>query len=99
MEKEFKNLRGHRVYLEMPQPEKESKLIVDDNTKESLQKEMLQKMNKLVVYGVGELITDLKEGDIVLVEPTALSKALMIPLSDSKTVLLVSTFDIIHTWN
>jgi len=88
---------GNRIYLEMPKKE-ESKLIVDDNTKESLEKEMLKKMNKLKVHSVGTANMDIKVGDIVLVDPAALSKASLIPLSDSETVLLVSPFDVIMIW-
>jgi hypothetical protein len=94
---EFKKLRGNRVYLELPKKE-ESKLVVDENTKEALQKEMLKKMSKLNVYAVGDLVTDIIPGDDVLVDPSALSKSLIIPLSDEKDVLLVSPFDIIHVW-
>jgi hypothetical protein len=88
---------GNRIYLEMPKKE-ESKLIVDDNTKESLEKEMLKKMNKLKVHSVGTANMDIKVGDVVLVDPAALSKASLIPLSDSETVLLVSPFDVIMIW-
>jgi hypothetical protein len=94
---EFKKLRGNRVYLELPKKE-ESKLVVDENTKEALQKEMLKKMSKLNVYAVGDLVTDIVPGDDVLVDPSALSKSLIIPLSDEKDVLLVSPFDIVHVW-
>ena len=31
-------LLGNRIYIEMPKQEEESKLIVDENTKEALQK-------------------------------------------------------------
>ena len=97
MAKEFKKLRGNRVYVEIPKKE-ESKLIVDENTKEALQKEMLKKMSKLIVYAVGELVTDIKEKDVVLVDPGKLKDALLIPLSDEKDVLLISPFDIVHIW-
>jgi len=97
MAKEFKKLRGNRVYVEIPKKE-ESKLIVDENTKEALQKEMLKKMSKLTVYAVGELVTDIKEKDVVLVDPGKLKDALLIPLSDEKDVLLISPFDIVHIW-
>jgi len=90
-------LLGNRIYLEMPKKE-ESKLIVDDNTKESLEKEMLKKMNKLKVHSVGTANMDVKVGDVVLVDPAALSKAPIIPLSDDEQVLLVSPFDIIMIW-
>jgi hypothetical protein len=90
-------LLGNRIYLEIPKKE-ESKLIVDENTKESLEKEMLKKMNKLKVHSVGTANMDVKVGDFVLVDPAALSKAPLIPLSDDETVLLVSPFDVIQIW-
>jgi hypothetical protein len=93
-------LLGNRIYLEMPKKE-ESKLIVDENTKEALQKELLKKMSRLKVHSVGTAITDpdLKVGVEVLVDPTALrDKTLVIPLSETEDVLLVSIFDIIHIW-
>ena len=96
---EFKKLLGNRVYLEMPKKEEESKLIVDENTKESLKKELLSKMSRLKVYAVGDLVTSISVGDEVLVDPEALSrKAVIIPLSQEKEVLLVSPFDIVHVW-
>lgn len=97
MAKEFKKLIGNRIYVEMPKKE-ESKLIVDENTKEALQKEMLKKMSKLKVYAVGDLVTNVAEGDTILIDPSALSKAPLIPLSEDKDVLLISPFDVIHVW-
>ena len=93
-------LLGNRIYLEMPKKE-ESKLIVDENTKEALQKELLKKMSRLKVHSVGTAITDpdLKIGVEVLVDPTALrDKTLIIPLSENEDVMLVSIFDIVHIW-
>jgi hypothetical protein len=79
----------------------ESKLIVDENTKEALQKELLKKMSRLKVHSVGTAITDpdLVIGCEVMVDPSALrDKTLVIPLSDKEDVLLVSIFDIIYIW-
>jgi len=93
-------LLGNRIYLEMPKKD-ESKLIVDENTKEALQKELLKKMSILKVHSVGTAITDpdLVVGCEVMVDPTALrDKTLVIPLSDEEDVLLVSIFDIIYIW-
>ena len=90
-------LLGNRIFLEMPKKE-ESKLIVDDNTKEALNKEMLNKMNKLVIHSVGDTIQNLKKGDVILVDPTALQKAPLIPLTEEETVMLVSPFDVILKW-
>jgi hypothetical protein len=90
-------LLGNRIFLEMPKKD-ESKLIVDENTKEALNKEMLKKMSKLTVHSVGDLVTTIKKGDVVLVDPQALQKAPLIPLSDEEQVMLVSPFDIIMLW-
>jgi hypothetical protein len=90
-------LLGNRIFLEMPKKD-ESKLIVDENTKEALQKEMLKKMSKLTVHSVGDLVTSIKKGDVVLVDPQALQKAPLIPLSDEEQVMLVSPFDVIMLW-
>jgi hypothetical protein len=93
-------LLGNRIYLEMPKKE-DSKLIVDENTKEALQKELLKKMSRLKVHSIGTAITDpdLVVGCEVMVDPSALrDKTLVIPLSDEEDVLLVSIFDIIYIW-
>ena len=90
-------LLGNRIYLEIPKKE-ESKLIVDENTKEALEKEMYKKMAKLKVHSVGTANMDVIVGDIVLVDPAALQKAPLIPLSEDEQVLLVSPFDVIMIW-
>jgi hypothetical protein len=90
-------LLGNRIYLEIPQKE-ESKLIVDENTKEALEKEMIKKMSRLKGHSVGTANMDVKEGDVVLIDPAALQKAPLIPLSDDEHVLLVSPFDVIMIW-
>jgi hypothetical protein len=90
-------LLGNRIYLEIPKKE-ESKLIVDENTKEALEKEMYKKMSRLTVHSVGTANMDVKAGDVVLVDPQALQKAPLIPLSDDENVLLVSPFDVIMVW-
>lgn len=97
MGKLYKALLGNRIYVEIPKKE-ESKLIVDENTKEALQREMLKKMSKLTVYDVGDLVTTVKPGDVILVDPGKLKDAMVIPLSDDKDVLLVSPFDVMHIW-
>lgn len=91
-------LLGNRIYLETPPKGEESKLVVDENTKEALQKEMIQKMSKLKVHSVGTAIMDIKVGDVVMVDPSALAKASLIPLSDTEEVILISPFDVIMIW-
>lgn len=93
---DFKQLRGNRLLLDLPKKE-EGKLIVDENTKEALEKEMMQKLNKLTVYAVGDLVTDIKAGDEILVDPASLQKSPVIPIGEENK-LLVSPFDVILVW-
>lgn len=89
-------LLGNRILLELP-PKEESKLIVDENTKEALQKELMKKMSKLKVHSVGDTVQNILPGQVVLVDPEALQKAKIIPLED-REVMLVSYFDIVMIW-
>ena len=91
-------LLGNRIYLEMPIQDEDSKLIVDENTKEALQREMLKKFSKLTVHTVGDIVTTIKAGDVVLVDPGTLTKAPLVNLSEDEQVLLVSPFDVIMIW-
>ncbi len=92
-------LLGNRIYLEMPPQDEESKIVVDENTKEALQRELLNKMSKLKVLQVGTLITEIKVGDWVLVDPAALNKATLVPINDNDDrAILVSPFDVIMVW-
>ena len=91
-------LLGNRIYLEMPIQEEENKIVVDENTKEALQREMLKKFSKLIVHTVGDTISNIKVGDVVLVDPGTLTKAPLVNLSEDEQVLLVSPFDVIMIW-
>ena len=95
--KEFKKLRGNRVYLEIPEF-KESPIHLTEELKEALIEEEKRKYTRLTVYAVGDLVTNISVGDVILVDPGSLSKAHVIPLSDELDVLLVSPFDVIHVW-
>lgn len=92
-------LLGNRVLLELPPQDEESKIVVDENTKEALQRELLNKMSKLKVLQVGTIVTEIKVGDWVLVDPAALNKATLVPINDNDDrAILVSPFDIIQVW-
>jgi hypothetical protein len=94
---EFKKLRGNRVYLELPTI-KESPIHLTPELEAALIEEERYKYQRLKVYAVGELVNDIKEGDEVLTDPSALQKASIITLSEKKKVLLISPFDIVHIW-
>jgi hypothetical protein len=91
-------LLGNRVLLELPPQDEESKIVVDENTKEALQRELLNKMSKLKVLQVGTIVTEIKEGDWVLADPAALNKATLVPITNEENVILVSPFDVIMIW-
>jgi hypothetical protein len=93
---DFKKLLGNRILLDLPKKD-EGKLIVDENTKEALEREMMQKLNKLTVYAVGDLVTSINIGDKILVDPGALGKAPVIPIGEENK-LLVTPFDVILVW-
>jgi threonine dehydrogenase-like Zn-dependent dehydrogenase len=89
-------LLGNRIFLEMPKKE-DSKLIVDENTKEALTKEMLKKLSKLKVHSVGDTVTTVKVGDMVLVDPNHLQKCPIIEVEKDQ-LILISPFDVILKW-
>jgi hypothetical protein len=93
---DFNKVLGNRILLDLPKKE-EGKLIVDENTKEALEKEMMQKLNKLTVHAVGDVVTNINVGDEILVDPAALQKAPVIPIN-GENKLLVSPFDVILVW-
>ena len=97
MSKEFKLLRGNRLYLEIPE-EPKSSLHLDEESKLAIEAEKMKKWGRLKVYAVGNLIEDIKEGDEIMIDPSAASKILRIPLSADKEVLMISTFDVAHIW-
>lgn len=92
-------LLGNRILLQMPPQDEDNKIVVDENTKEALQRELLNKMSKLKVLQVGTIVTEIKEGDWVLVDPAALNKSTLVPINDQDDrAILVSPFDVIQIW-
>lgn len=92
-------LLGNRILLQMPPQDEDNKIVVDENTKEALQRELLNKMSKLKVLQVGTIVTEIKEGDWVLVDPAALNKSILVPINDQDDrAILVSPFDVIQIW-
>ena len=66
---------------------------------EALQKELMKKMSKLKVYDVGNTVDLVKAGDIVLVDPSKITSAVVIPNLDLDVdIILISPFDVIHVW-
>jgi len=56
-------------------------------------------MSKLKVYDVGNTVDLVKAGDIVLVDPSKITNAVVIPnLGLDVDIILISPFDVIHVW-
>jgi len=90
-------LLGNRVYLEIPEEIKTS-IHLDKATKAALEEERMRTWGRLKVFAVGSAIEGLKEGDEVMIDPTAVEKVRQIPISPTHYVLLVSYHDISHIW-
>lgn len=95
-EKGFKKLWGNRILLDVPQVE-DTKVIISEELRVSLTKESMPKYFKLKVFAVGDSITDIKEGDELLVDPSRLSQCPILNIL-GKDRVLVSVFDVILTW-
>jgi hypothetical protein len=95
---EFRKLLGRRIYLELPVEKVSSLAYIDEETKAMLDAERMKNYGRLKVYAVGSDITDISEGDEVMIDPTSAAKVAKIFLSDEKEVIMVSIFDIAHIW-
>jgi hypothetical protein len=94
---EFRKLLGRRMYLELP-VEPKSSLHLDEESKAALEAEKMKSYGRLRVYAVGSDITDISEGDEVMIDPTSAAKAAKIILSEDREVIMISYFDIAHIW-
>lgn len=90
-------LFGNRIFLEIP-PKQENKIVIPEEAKEEYAQELLKKYSKLKVHSVGTTVSHVNVGDLVLIDPSVLSKSLKIDLSDEVEVLLISSFDVIMKW-
>jgi hypothetical protein len=101
----IKFVMGRFIYIEMP-PKPETKVIVDENTKEALQKAMLENLRVTTVFAKGDAVSDkINVGDKVLVNPASLANpsTSIITLKNSEdedvVVALIQDYDIIHVWD
>lgn len=99
MEKPFKELRGMRVYLIAPKVVSEL-IHLTQEARKSLAKSKMGELTRLKVYAVGNAVTDIHEGDEVLVGDVALMNAPIIDLDPEigLSVILINSLDIIMVW-
>jgi hypothetical protein len=89
---------GKFVYIDIPEKQ-ETKIQVDENTKEALQKEWISKLSRLKVWAVGESANpSIKEGDMVLIDPNSINSIKMVPMDDGSVKGLILDYHIVHIW-
>ena len=71
----FKQLRGKRVMIQKPEPEKKSIIELTPEVEAQLEKEAIAKWTRLKVYAVGTDVTDIVAGDEVYITPGILAGA------------------------
>ena len=97
MSKPFKRLLGNRVLLKTPALP-ETKLQLSKEAQEQLKSSYLEKLDKLEVYAVGDLVFNIKEGDIVTIPIPNILNSQKIKLSDDLEVCVVNVLDISIVW-
>jgi hypothetical protein len=97
--KPYKKLLGNRVYVELPTVPK-TNVMIDEATRQALEEENMKKMDKLTVYDVGDSVSIVKPGDVVLIDATKMKAqgGGFIQDFNNIRVLLISPFDIVHVW-
>jgi len=96
MKKPYKKLLGNRVYLKLDIPSYTIEMA--DSAKQALVVEAAQKLNKAEVYDVGDVVTHIQPGEIVMVSKQGVTRGEFVTLSKDLSVIMVSPIDIIHIW-
>jgi len=96
---------GKYLYVEIPQ--RNSKIIVDENTKEELQKQLLKHLQRVKIWAIGDACSDklknaYENGREVLINPEGLSQAKMVPFDEGgeEPIIraLIMDYHVIHIW-
>ena len=95
--KPFKKVLGKRVYLELPDMP-DSAVILSDGAKKELLEAEKAKLLKLKVYAVGDQVTSVEEGDVIMADPRALMNAPTISVGDGVKVIIIEEYDVSHIW-
>jgi len=96
---------GKYLYIEIPQ--RNSKIIVDENTKKELNRKLLEHLQRVKIWAIGnacsqKLQNAYKEGKEILINPEALSQAKMVPFDEGGEEpivrALIMDYHVIHIW-
>ena len=89
-------LRGQRILLTLPQPP-DMKVIIDEKLKEEIAQEYYAKADKLEVFMVGDLVNDIKSGDLVYVPVKDLQAGDLIEI-DKQKYAMINVINIALIW-
>lgn len=90
-------IHGNLVYLDMPQLTNIEGLTLLPEAKKEMIESNAKKFDRLKVFAVADSVSHIKVGDEVFVKPQALQASTKITIDNSEK-LVVSAFDIFHTW-
>lgn len=80
-------LRGQRILLVLPQVP-DLKVIIDEKLKEEIAQEYYKKADKLKVFMVGDLVSDIVPGDMVYVPVKDLQAGDLVTIENEKYVMI-----------
>jgi hypothetical protein len=89
-------LKGKRVLLSRPVLEK-SAIELSPEVQASLDQENMKKWTHLEVFAIGDLVTDIKLGDVVYLPKNAIEQCDIIEV-DGELKLMTSDFQIAVIW-
>jgi len=80
-------LRGQRILLNLPKPP-DSQLFLNEKIKNEMMEAQMKKMVKLEIFDVGELVEDVKKGDMVYIPIKELQQADVVEIGNKPKALL-----------
>jgi hypothetical protein len=94
--KPFKELKGRRILVEVPELKK-SALQLTEKDEEAMLKDAMKLWSKLTLYAVGDKVEGLSEGDLVYITTEALQRAEKVEIEGS-IKLMLSEGDVALIW-
>jgi thiamine biosynthesis protein ThiC len=89
-------LRGQRILLNLPKPP-DTQLFLNEKIKNEMMEQQMKKMVKLEVFDVGELVDDIKKGDVVYIPVKDLQQADVVEIGN-KPKALVNALSVAIIW-
>ena len=89
-------LRGQRILLNLPKPP-DSQLFLNEKIKNEMMEAQMKKMVKLEVFDVGELVDDIKKGDVVYIPVKELQQTDVVEIGN-KSKALVNALSVAIIW-